>query len=662
MSSVFTDTQRAVLAALADTLVPALERPDDPTGFWAASGSDLCADAGVAHVLAGLAPQQLQGLQGLLDGLGVLGFATGSQRSREQLLRNVALMGAAPAAGMSALVSLTLAFAYSAPDPRTGCNPTWQAIGYPGPPRMQPGRSARIETTVPDGPDALLEADVCIVGSGAGGGLIAGVLAQAGLDVVVLEAGAAYGEADFSGLELPAFQQLFWRGGPTPTADFNLTLLAAATLGGGPTVNWSNCLRTPSWVREQWARESGLEGIDGPDFDRHLDAVWSRLGVNDGCSDLNGPHERMRDGAAALGWSFAPVARNADPAHYSPDSAGHIGFGDRSGAKNDVRHTYLQDAVAAGARVVAGCRAERVLVDEGGAAAGVHATWTDPRTAAVAPLEVRARRVVVAAGSLESPALLLRSGIGGPAVGRNLHLHPATAFLGLYPDEQRPWWGAPMTALVDEFADVEDGYGFLIEGAQWAPSIIAGGIARASGAEHKETMARLANAAWLIGLQRDRGHGSVAIDESGNAVVRYALDDELDVRVARRSIEAQIRIHAAAGADEIVPFAATDVRWRRGEDLEAFIAAMQRIPLRAGGIRLFSAHQMSSCRMGDDPATSVADPSGQVHGTPGVYIGDASALPSASGVNPMISTMALAHRTAAAVLAAAPAARGAVHA
>ena len=110
-----------------------------------------------------------------------------------------------------------------------------------------------------DGADAVLEADVCIVGSGAGGGLIAGVLTQAGLDVVVLEAGAAHSEADFSGLELPAFQQLFWRGGPTPTADFNLTLLAAATLGGGPTVNWSNCLRTPSCVREQWARESGLE-------------------------------------------------------------------------------------------------------------------------------------------------------------------------------------------------------------------------------------------------------------------------------------------------------------------------------------------------------------------------------------------------------------------
>jgi choline dehydrogenase-like flavoprotein len=214
-----------------------------------------------------------------------------------------------------------------------------------------------------------------------------------------------------------------------------------------------------------------------------------------------------------------------------------------------------------------------------------------------------------------------------------------------------------MSALVDEFADIEDGHGFLIEGAQWAPSIIAGGIARASAREHKETMARLANAAWLIGLQRDRGHGSVEIDGAGNSVVRYDLNDPLDVRVAHRSIDSQIRIHAAAGADEIVPFAAVPARWRRGEDLESFIAAMQRVPLGAGGFRLFSAHQMSSCRMGYDPATSVADPWGELHDTPGVHIGDASALPTASGVNPMISTMALAHRTAEAIALATPAAR-----
>ncbi len=146
-----------------------------------------------------------------------------------------------------------------------------------------------------------------------------------------------------------------------------------------------------------------------------------------------------------------------------------------------------------------------------------------------------------------------------------------------------------------------------------------------------------------------------------HALVNYALTDEVDQRIARRSLEAQIRLHAAAGAQEIVPFAATARRWRAGEDLEAFIAEMQSLPLGVGGHRLFSAHQMSSCRMGTDPATSVANPWGELHDTPGVYIGDASALPTATGVNPMISTMAMAHRTATAIAQTATTAASAVH-
>jgi choline dehydrogenase-like flavoprotein len=653
-----TDTHRAVLRALADTVVPSLERAEDPTRFWALSGSDLQAHAAVEYVLSGLPDDQLAGMLAVLDGLHGLGFATGSRGSCEQLIRNVALMGTQAAAGMNTLVSLTLAFAYAGADPQTGTNPMWAGFGYPGAPRIEPGGCEACEPFVPQGP--VVEADVCVVGSGAGGGLIAGVLAQEGLDVVVLEAGGNFNEPDFAGLELAAFQQLFWRGGPTPTADFNVTLLAGATLGGGPTVNWSNCLRTPQWVREQWAREFGLEGVDGPEFDRHLDAVWERLGVNPGCSHLNSPHERMRDGAATLGWSFKTLSRNADPAVYSPDTAGYIGLGDRSGAKLDVRRTYLQDATKARARVAVRCTAERVLTEDG-RAAGVQAMLADPQTGAKTRVEVRAPRVVVACGSLESPALLLRSGIGGPAVGRYLHLHPVIATLALYAEPQRPWWGAPMTAMVDEFADIEDGYGFLVQGVQWATSIVAGGIARASGEELKETMARLENASWFIGLARDRGHGTVTIDAAGNAVVHYALTDELDVRIAHRSIEAQIRLHAAGGAQEVVPFAATATRWRAGENLEKFITAMQRLPLGAGGHKLFSAHQMSSCRMGSDPATSVANPLGELHDTPGVWVGDASALPTATGVNPMISTMAMAHRTAEAIAQSATAQVPAVH-
>jgi choline dehydrogenase-like flavoprotein len=172
-------------------------------------------------------------------------------------------------------------------------------------------------------------------------------------------------------------------------------------------------------------------------------------------------------------------------------------------------------------------------------------------------------------------------------------------------------------------------------------------------------MEQYAHGATTIALLRDRGAGRVTIAADGQAMHSYALHDEVDLANARLGIDAQARIHQAAGAIEIRALAAGPAPWRRGDDLEAFIARAQRAPLGFGGHRLFSAHQMGSCRMGDDPRSCVAGPWGELHDTPGVWIGDASAFPTSSGTNPMISIMALAHRTAEAISAAAPASAGA---
>ena len=158
----------------------------------------------------------------------------------------------------------------------------------------------------------------------------------------MLEAAGYYNESDFNQLELWAYENMYWRGGPNPTADFNVTLYAGAGLGGGTVINWTNCLRTRPWVREQWATEHGLEGLDGPEFDRHLDAVFERLSVNDRCSDLNGPQQRMKEGADELGWSFKTILRNTDADRYDPASAAYMGFGDQSGSKQSIQKTYLQ--------------------------------------------------------------------------------------------------------------------------------------------------------------------------------------------------------------------------------------------------------------------------------------------------------------------------------
>jgi choline dehydrogenase-like flavoprotein len=645
---VLSESQRAILTAVCDTVVPSLPRDRDSDGLWGRKASDLGVDVGAAQLTSEIPDPELRGgLLQLIDALGGQGIVRApSQESREQILRNTALSDPRAAAGVAALIGMTLFLHNGAPDPQTGQNPNWKAFGYPGPTSAPPPVEKPLRIHEPEGSEEALEADVCIVGSGSGGAVVAAVLAARGLDVVVLEAAGYYNESDFAQLELKAYQEMFWRGGPTPTADGNVSLVAGTTLGGGTTINWTNCLRTRPLVREQWA-EAGLDGVDGPDYDRHLDAVMSRIGANDGCSDLNGTQQRLREGAQALGWSFETIVRNTDPGSYKPETAGYLGFGDQSGSKRSADRTWLADAQEQGARFLTFTRATRILTD-GGRATGVEAVWQTPDGRG-AQVTVRAPRVVVACGSLESPALLLRSGIGGPAVGHNLRLHPSSVVGGAYGTDQQAWWGPPQAGLCDEFADTGEGYGFLIETAQYAPGLIGSATPWVSGADHKQRMEDFRFTGTFISLTRDRGAGQVSVDANGEGVPTYAVTDALDLENLKKGIEVQIRLHEAAGAHQIGPLAEGAPTWRRGDNIESFIAGVKRIPFRAGGYKLFSAHQMGTCRMGADPQASVAGPWGELHDTKGVWIGDGSAFPTSSGTNPMISIMALAHRTAEAI-------------
>jgi choline dehydrogenase-like flavoprotein len=467
--------------------------------------------------------------------------------------------------------------------------------------------------------------------------------------------GAYSNEADFDQLELPAYQRSYLNAGPFPSVDGQITIQAGSGLGGGTVINWTNSLRTHQWVREEWARDFGLEGLDGADYDGHLDAVLERIGANDECSDLNGPHERLREACEKLGYDFRLIVRNADPATYDPQLAGYMGFGDPSGSKLSTQKTYLADAAAKEADFVVNCRVQRIIT-EGGRAVGVEGLWIDPAGPAAngtpVPVTVRAPVIVVAGGSIESPALLLRSGIGGPAVGRFLRLHPTSAVTGVYPEDQRWWWAPPQAAMSHQFADLEDGYGFLIESAQSTTGLYAGATPWISGRDHKEKMLDWNLCAPFINLTRDRGHGRVEVDAAGNPFVSYPLSDELDIRNFRRGLAELIRLHESAGADRIVSIGRSAPIWERGDDLGPFIDAITTHSLAPREFGIFTAHQMGSCRMGSDPETSVANPLGELHDTPGVWIGDASAFPTASGVNPMVTIMALAHRTAGAIAAA----------
>ena len=645
------------LRAVCDAFVPAVDPPRAAPalgGFWARTPSDLALHrAAAGWIQTRLRPTDRDGLLQLLDLLAVTGFARLPVAVRARMLAAGVRGTHDVARGFRGLCEVTLGLFYGLPV-AGGSNPNWDVLGYPGPPAIEPPTDRPRLRPLPAPPgdgDIELSADVVIVGSGSGGGVLAGVLAEGGLDVVVLEAGGHYEEHNFPANELEAYYRMYWRGSWSLTDDNTVKIGAGATLGGGSTINWTNWVQPPAWVREEWAADHGLSDIDTAKFDEHLRVVSERCSATPDCSDPNGPNSRMQEGADALGWSITCASRNTDPATYDPATAGHIGFGDRSGSKQGTLNTFLVDAAAHGARLVVNCRVERVTT-AAGRATGVEAELEhDGRRRRVT---VKAPTVVVAAGALETPAVLLRSGIGGPAAGRYLRLHPVAVAVGLYDDDQQAWWGAPHSRIINEFAARDDGYGFLIESVQYGPGYFAGSLPWQSGRQHKVLMSGLGRTSTLIGLVRDRGHGRVTIADAGESVVTYPLDEPATVQRLSEALAAATRVHVAAGARGAVDLTPAKQRvWRRGQDLDRFLAGADAVPYRLPYRVIGSAHQMGSARMGTDPATSVADPEGRLHDTAGVWIGDTSAFPTPTGSNPMLTCMALAHRTAHAILAAA---------
>ncbi|MBA2567156.1 MAG: FAD-dependent oxidoreductase [Thermoleophilaceae bacterium] len=590
-----------------------------------------------------MSAEEVQGFAGLLDALAERGMAELPLEGRTQLLHGTADADPEAKAGLQGLKQLVTLLFYALPDER-GRNPNWEAIGYPGPISAPPlaEEAPKTITVAEVEDDATLEADVCVVGSGAGGSVIAARLAEAGRSVLVLEMGGYRNEQDFKQLELVGMQELYYGGGLVRSESGSINVLAGSTLGGGTVVNYMNCIRTPERIRREWA-ELGLEGVDHPDYEARIDAVAERLGANTEATKQNNTHQRLMEGLDARGLEHRPIVRNAT-LNDDPVYCGYCPTGCQQGCKRSAMKTWLQDASDAGARAVVGCRVERVVCD-GGRATGVEATVTRP-DGSPARLVVEAPTVVVACGSVESPALLLRSGIGGPAVGKNLRLHPAYVTIGVYDEPIEGWTGQIQSLVSDEFDALEDGFGFLLEGTGVFPGLFSGTLPWEDGAAHKELMQTLRWQAPFISVARDHGAGEVVLDPLGRAVVRWGLDDPVDARLAVRANVELAKLHQAAGARQIVTGHTRAVRWRHGEDFDAFLEAVEGASYAPNDVACFTAHQMGACRMGADPQTSVADGRGQLHDTRGVWIGDASAFPTAPGVNPMVSIMALAHRTA----------------
>ena len=490
--------------------------------------------------------------------------------------------------------------------------------------------------------DRAITADVCVIGTGAGGAVVAARLAEAGYQVVMLEEGGHWTERDFNENEADMVPRLYADRGTRATDDLSISLLQGRCVGGGTTVNWMIMLRIRDWVLEEWARDHGVEGMRPSDLASAYDLIEEEVHARLVPFDAHAPGNRIiLDGAAALGWSATPAKINARQCV----RAGFCGVGCRYGAKQSTLVTYIPRAVRAGATLISDARADRIeQIERGGSAPlkRVHGSLIDRTTHEPrGSVTVTAPIVVLAAGAVGTPAILQRSGMGGGGVGRYLRLHPTSAVIGLYDREMYGTAGIPQSALGDEFLRGRDGYGFWIE----CPSLLPGLASVAVpgfGDGHRRIMEQFRQLGSLIVLARDgaelgASNGDVRVDRAGRTRIRYRIG-ERDSRTLRDGIAATARLHLAAGAGEAMTLHEPAIRVRSERDVAAITGA----PRGPNRLSVFSAHVNGTCRIGTDPRISGVSPDAERHGIRGLYVADGSIFPTAPGVNPQATIMALA--------------------
>ena len=391
------------------------------------------------------------------------------------------------------------------------------------------GRAGRVRT---------IDADVCVVGAGAGGAVAAAELAEGGARVVVLEQGPRHDADRFNARPLEMLARLYREGGQTTTLGSPPILLPLGRgIGGTTLVNSGTCFRTPGYVLERWQREFGLEALTEDALEPCFARVEQALSIGEVTPELAGRNAAVaRRGAEALGWSHGYLRRNARGCVGS----GVCAFGCPTSAKQHTGITYVPRAEAAGAQILVGADVRRVLVERG------QARGVEARSAGGGRLEVRAHDVVVAAGTIHTPLLLARSGLGRASgqLGQNLALHPASGAFALMDEVVDMARGVPQSFYVDEFASE----GIMFEGVAGPPSYVAMSLPL-SGRRHAEAMARYRNLAMFGLMVSDASRGSVR-SLAGRPVIRYDLV-EADLQRFRTGLARMEELFRAAGAREV---------------------------------------------------------------------------------------------------------------
>jgi choline dehydrogenase-like flavoprotein len=490
--------------------------------------------------------------------------------------------------------------------------------------------------------DLELECDVCVIGSGAGGAVVAQRLATAGKRVIILEDGGYHASARFEMSEGTMFPRLYQEGGGRATADQSMAILQGRAVGGTTVVNWTTCFRTPERVFDHWAEHHGVEGITHAALVPHWETIERRLNVQQMRLDqVNANNLVTWRGLDALGWHKDLLFRNVKGCAHT----GYCGTGCVIDAKQSMLVTYIPEAVQAGAELYANAWVERITWD-GRHVTGVIAKVRSPETDQLTgrTITVRPRMTVLAGGAINSPAMLLRSALDPSGrTGKRTFLHPAVGAVGVHAERIQPFVGSPQYVYSDEFVAREEGMPFLIEGAPMFPMTL-GSIGTALGAERQAQMELLPYSS-LTGVlchdgfdvtDRDEG-ATITLQSGGRPKIDYKWTERLSSGL-RDACAAALRIQLAAGARQA--YTSNGLYLTSADEIDATLARGRWGPCE---VPVFIAHCMGGCAMGTDARTSVVDSRTlRHHAMDDLFVIDGSVFPTSCSVNPQISIYGLA--------------------
>ena len=495
--------------------------------------------------------------------------------------------------------------------------------------------------------DRSLEADVVIVGSGAGGGVTAEILALAGLKVIIVEEGALRSSSDFKMREADAYPGLYQESAARQTLDKGVKILQGRTVGGSTTVNWTSSFRTPAPTLAVWRERFGLADYDSDTLAPWFEMMEARLHVGDWQAAPNENNGLLKRGLDKLGIPSGFIRRNVNGCW----NLGYCGMGCPTNAKQSMLVTTIPSALDHGATLVTRARAERFVLRGERVDELLCSALSDDGVAANGhTLRLRAKHFVVAGGAINSPALLMRSGAPDPhgLLGKRTFLHPTLISAGIFPQRVDAYAGAPQTVYSDHFlgtSPIDGAIGYKLEAPPLHPVLLSTTL-NGFGQGHAEIMRQFPHIQGMLALLRDGFHaqsagGAVQLKD-GAGVLDYPLNAFL-WDGARRALLTMAEIQFAAGASAVQPAHETARRYTSWREAKREIAAL---PQQLHLTRVASAHVMGGCTMAGDEQRGVVAPDGRYRGLANLSVHDGSLFPTSVGANPQLSIYGITARLA----------------